>query len=225
MVDVLDWATKHPRGYHGYFGHGLPSVSQSRLAGIESSIRARGIDPYQEPLPLSTVKASEFRHQLDEHYPLKSYEQGSLNSYTGFDFLDINTALRNGDPEFDEQPYQAGDLRKAFKPIPRTMTLVRTIDPGAVADRLAKLEPGDVIADKAFTSTSIRPRPGQHAVRLNIVAPKGIPSLWAGDRGYFPVEDEMLLAPGQPLLVMRKIDRPDGVDLWLVPVRQRKRPR
>jgi hypothetical protein len=136
---------------------------------------------------------------------LSPKETRALREYTGSDYADMNRALRTGNVPAGEQE-RIETLRKALErgKLEEDITVFRGVrrlaDLGVDA---AKLGHGDLIREKAFVSTSLKPSVSQGfgggGALFRIRMPAGSPGAYvnASAKGSsIPSEKEFLLPPG-----------------------------
>ena len=113
-------------------------------------------------------------------------EQVALRAYTSYDFLSINTALRNDKAEVQGTTITALDRLIATQPpLTESVTVYRGVV-GSIAEELSQLEEGDTFTDKAYSSTSLQESVAEHfgstggfrdydtpTLKLSITIPEG----------------------------------------------------
>ncbi|WP_405137431.1 ADP-ribosyltransferase [Nocardia sp. NBC_01388] len=133
-------------------------------------------------------------------------ERKELRRYTGAGCYDLNVALRN-DYVTPEHQVRIDAINSALAKLPNYEGVVHR---GAQlpAEVLAKYQPGVVVTEKAFTSTSrglSQAFLGNGNVRYNIFSRYGSP---LGRYSQNPWEREVLFGSGSKFLVVRRMEDP-----------------
>jgi hypothetical protein len=199
------------RDWHGRWGTGgSPAAGQAKeyIAGLAGHVQLRELNDYDT--------AAYERDHLDPMTEGRTAaQQAAVTAYTDHSF-EINARLRGDEvqrPRFKDSDLdaQADAISGAMRPLPDDLILLREIKG---KDALSGFGPGDVIADNAFASTTLRP--GRFAggrddtTVLHILAPKGTPVVWAGR-----AEDELILDRGQAMVIMGARVTPGGRDRFV----------
>lgn len=159
----------------------------------------------------------------------------AMHGYTKHSFSEMNKALRTQDPEmlrrYDEQ---IRCIVSGMNQLPdfsgKAHRVVTVDDPGLAAAIADSYEPGKVVTEHSFTSTSVRPDPdnpdqpkskfsGLVEFHMEITGGKDLRPF--NDRS---AEAEILLPPGTSLEVTGKYQDPD-TGKWHIHVRQVPTPR
>jgi ADP-ribosyltransferase exoenzyme len=195
-------------GPHGYI-HGWIKAGAAETTGAEKYITSMAGKVKPRELDNYNVGA----YERDTLTPAFHYtpEQGkAIGRYTEQGYGEINTAARAGGAASAE--VQA--ISRAMQPLPEDLILLREVSGHAT---LSHLNPGDIIHDEGFSSTTLIGR-GRFAIGksdttvMHIMTPKGTPAVWADPVSGFP-EDEIILDRGQPMIVMKKQQRSGRTDV------------
>lgn len=149
--------------------------------------------------------ASYKRERVAPAYSYTPKQAKAIHDYSETAYEDINQAARSGR---DPGPV-ADTISSAMQPLPDDLILLRELNG---ADSLSDRQPGDILTDPGFASTTLAPR-GRYAsgragsTVLHILAPKGTPAVYADPASGFP-EDEMILDRNTPMMIMRSQARP-----------------
>lgn len=134
----------------------------------------------------------------------------SLKSYTGAGYKYMNTAMRGGHPPPPVDKYiqkHILNIQKAFasiSPIKKAMRAYRGIS-GSALGKMAKeaglsgiddIQPGHVLVDKGFISTSHKPNTTWGSLVMDITAPPGTKAIRLQPISNHKHEDETLLQDG-----------------------------
>jgi hypothetical protein len=140
--------------------------------------------------------------------PSASDDLGALADYTGFGYTDLNDALRNGTVDASQAP-RVDALNRALEKLPTYEgPVVRGSD--IPPEVLARYEPGSVITELGFVSTTMNPAVAQLPtfagnVEFQIMSTSGrdISSF-----SIFPAEQEVLFPSGTKFYVVDKVVDP-----------------
>lgn len=152
-----------------------------------------------------TEEAKAYRDQFDVTADLTYEENGTLTRYTGASFRRINEGLRSGEPLTKAVQRDVDDMHAAFgkaRALDEDVVVHRGIDemhPVAVHAESGKLQPGAVIRDDGFLSTSLDTQVAEEfalwgkkgGYRFELTATRGTRTL-AGDR----FESELIFNSG-----------------------------
>ncbi|HXJ27215.1 MAG TPA: ADP-ribosyltransferase [Streptosporangiaceae bacterium] len=189
------------RDWHGRWaksGSGPAQKAHGYLVSLTGKVSLRRLHDYDI--------GDYTREKLDPMRDERTAEQdAAISDYVNHSY-EINATARGEDVRWRRFPEETTRARiaaisSAMRPLPDDLVLMREIKGSEALD---KFEPGDVIADEGFASTTLRA--GRFAsgrggtTIMHILAPRGTPVVWAGR-----VEDELILDRGQALvLVSRK---------------------
>lgn len=157
---------------------------------------------------------------LWERNKIQGMHQKAVKAYTGAAYRSINSALRNGNQPSPQNDLLIQTLDEVFEMgvsrMPRDLAVTRGVGPEhPLADLLksGELQPGFVIEDKGFMSTSITPAnkwswDDNSGLSLVITVPKGSKALYVGDPpdeeySNFGEEKELILPRGTKTRVTR----------------------
>jgi hypothetical protein len=183
-------------------GSGITAKAKAHFDSIAGKVHPRELSVYD-------VKAYE-RDHLEPVLTLTPGQAKAARAYTGSAFADVNARLRRG----EDGGETARVLASAMKPIPHDLIVLREITGEHALDGV---EPGDVIADAAFSSAALTPAGRfaggrSHTTVMHILAPAGTPAVYPGQASEFP-EDELILDASQPMSLMKAGPRPGRSDV------------
>lgn len=178
---------------HEYLVSLTGKVSLTRLDDYNTPEYEREkLDPIRERY--TPAQAEAVRQYVDHSYEMNAHARGEEIRWRRYP--EAATAAR------------VDALSSAMAPLPDDLILMREIKGAEALDRF---EPGDVIADDGFSSTTLRA--GRFAsgrggtTIMHILAPKGTPVVWAGR-----VEDELIMDRGQALVLVSRKQTPRGTE-------------
>lgn len=206
--ELARWDPGEPRDWHGRWGKGgshEAAAAQQHLASLAGKVRLREVNDYN----LRDYQ----RGTLDPAYHYTAEQQAAILRYQDSS-TPINRAARGQAPDTPGRPAAqlAADvehLSAAMQPLPEDLVLLREL---SGAHRLDDVQPGDVLSDLGFSSTTLTP--GRFAggrsdtTVMHILAPAGTPTAWLGKW-----ENEMLLDRDTPFVIVSKTPRPGRTDV------------
>jgi hypothetical protein len=196
----LDWEgwRDEPRDWRGRWareGSAVAGKAENYIRQVTGKVRPHELDEY------NTVAYK--RDVLNPAFHYTPEQAGAIHGYAEH-YQEINDAARAG-----KDHAGADAISSAMQPMPQDLILLREVS-GQHA--LADVNPGDVIADQGFSSTTLRTGNRYASGRddttvMHILTPAGTPAVWADPVSEYP-EDEMILDRGQALVMMKKQVRP-----------------
>ena len=149
--------------------------------------------------PLEFGSEYEAQQWIAANTPKLSRQQSkAVRDYTGYSF-GANGALRAGTELSPASKAMAQGLDSAMGPLPDSVVLGRVVGENAFPGGIPAA--GDVIADAAYSSTSLGKDLGGAEVRMVITAPAGTPAIVTGRYSVMPGQREVILARGTALRV------------------------
>lgn len=198
MVDLETWKESPARA----LGQLLPDAAAGALTGGGGFLgRHAATEALEAADDVAENAAEAAGRQLDVPLgmPLNEADRAALIDYTGPGFRDINPALRSGIVD-DAMQVRVDAITSALDKLPPYQGVVyRGVDlPPQV---LADYQPGQVVSDSAFTSTSATQSQGfKGPVELEIFSYTGRDIRMYADPKYAH-QDEVLFPPGTELRV------------------------
>lgn len=173
-------------------------------------------------------KAFDFHEHLVNPNSLEFYKQkqsvkdtsNAVYEYTGSSYQEINNSLRNGDKNFYNKK-TINNLDKAFKHKSAKVKKDTMVYRGFTSEFANNFEPGDVLHDKGFMSTTSEEHKANswattYGAVLHILLPKGASAMTVRNCSKFSNEEEVLVNRNAKIRIISKESRNDlgGVTLY-----------
>ena len=192
----LDWEgwRGEPRDWHGRWAHegSAPAAGAEKyIRQMTGKLRPRELGEYDTPAYKQDVLNPAFRYTPEQAAAIHGYAEH---------YQEIQDAARTG-----KDHAGADAIGSAMQPLPQDLILLREVSGKHALD---DVNPGDVIADQGFSSTTLRTGNRYASGRddttvMHILTPAGTPAVWADPVSEYP-EDEMILDRGQALVMIKK---------------------
>lgn len=161
---------------------------------------------------------------------MSQYEMDMFRQYSGIYYSDINNCLRGKGTECDRKPWvgsnvsitKAGDIIAAEldkTELPAPLTVYREMS--VKAHERAEFTPGRIFADKAFTSTTLRPDVSlgmgyANNIKFVISLPRGARAAYLNGMVEHPQEAEVLINRGARFQITHVDPKPNDRDQTVV---------
>ncbi len=213
-----DWKIQGPAGTSKGTGIGslqqkVESLPKGGASAPAASAPTFATAPQAKATPTGSFSVS--THGVPLPHALPSAVQSSLKAYTGSSYRPINDALRTGKNPGSTTGQHIAQIQKAFATVPplkQEVKVGRKLKfPGlmemcklAGLDHPDQLQPGHVIVDKGFVSTS-HSDVWSGDVKMNIVLPPGAKAIHLKPISNYKHEDETLL-PNNTKFKIKKVE-------------------